>query len=465
MYLGFDTELERQVAIKAPLLDTHSAKVARDFLAEAKRLARLRHPGIVSVFDVGIDASGRCFIVSDYLQGDPLHKWLKEHRPTWQQSVSIVAAVADALAHAHAERTVHRDLKPANIIMTDDRSPVVVDFGLALSDSVATESQKGMLSGTPGYMAPKQARGQGHRIDGRTDIYALGVILYRMLTGRMPFQSKMVAELLRQVVEDEAQPPRQLVRDLPEEVEAICMKAMSKRFKSRYSNADDFARALRGVLSSSRAGPAQTHWPGSRILDSTMDVHAPLEASPLHDTYELRESPLQAPVAKLTPQPSSTTRPHEHRSTLEGSSQRSTRSAERRRVSVVQFGCDVYESEGILEKLDEDEQGELLVRYQNLCRAVVLDQRGYIVQTTDQGMLGCFGFPEIVDKQPEVLAHRFHRGGRKRQSGGLLAGRQGAIADSFCSPRGNSAVDQRLGIAAAVAGIGRAKRAGNPDAH
>ena len=90
-------------------------------------------------------------------------------------------------------------------------------------------------------------------LTGGTDIYALGVILYRMLTGRMPFQSKMVAELLRQVVEDEAQPPRQLVRDLPEEVETICMKAMSKRFKSRYSNADDFARALRGVLSSSRA--------------------------------------------------------------------------------------------------------------------------------------------------------------------------------------------------------------------
>ena len=114
----------------------------------------------------------------------------------------------------------------------------------------------------------------------------------------------------------------------------------------------------------------------------------------------------------MTPQPTSTTRPHEHRSTLEGSSQRSTRSAERRRVSVVQFGCDVYESEDILEKLDEDEQGELLVRFQNLCRAVVLDQRGYIVQTTDQGILGCFGFPVSL----EDATHRAVRAGLRLQA-------------------------------------------------
>ena len=217
VYLGFDSQLNRRVAIKVPHVDVDSEHAQQEFLTEARQLAQLNHPGIVTVFDVGVD-DGRCFIVSDHLDGPTLYDWMKNTQP-WQECVRIVALIADALAHAHANRTVHRDLKPGNVILVASphgTQPVIVDFGLAVSDAQQADGTKpGEVSGTPNYMSPEQVRGEGHRIDGRTDIYALGVILYRMLTGRLPFASKRLTELLRQVCEDEPQPPRQTAQHIP----------------------------------------------------------------------------------------------------------------------------------------------------------------------------------------------------------------------------------------------------------
>src|SRR5260370_1238248 len=137
------------------------------------------------------------------------------------------ADLADALAHAHSQRTVHRDLKPSNVILTDGLRPVLVDFGLAASDATAFRYKRGTVLGTPAYMSPEQARGEGHRIDGRADIYSLGVVLYLMLAGRRPFRTQNVSELLRQVREDEPQPPRQVLRAIPRELQRICLKAMA----------------------------------------------------------------------------------------------------------------------------------------------------------------------------------------------------------------------------------------------
>src|SRR5262249_27000245 len=163
-----------------------------------------------------------------FLEGPDLGRWLEENRPAWTEAARFAAAVADALAHAHARSIVHRDVKPANIIVTPDRGPVLVDFGLGLDETVAGGSALGDISGTPAYMAPEQVAGAAHRIDGRTDIYSLGVVLYQMLCGRLPFRASSLGELLRQVRDDEPQPPRQLNRDIPPGLGRACLQALAK---------------------------------------------------------------------------------------------------------------------------------------------------------------------------------------------------------------------------------------------
>ena len=159
------------------------------------------------------------YIVSDYLDGPDLGQWLKDNRPAWPEAARIVAAVADALAHAHARLIVHRDVKPANIILTADRAPVLVDFGLALDEDQAGGGEKGIVSGTPWYMSPEQAAGTAHRIDGRTDVYSLGVVLYEMLTGRVPFRATAIPGAVAAGARRRAAAPAQLVRDIPPDLE------------------------------------------------------------------------------------------------------------------------------------------------------------------------------------------------------------------------------------------------------
>ncbi|HEV3445783.1 MAG TPA: serine/threonine-protein kinase, partial [Gemmataceae bacterium] len=151
VYLGHDTQLDRPVAIKVLRAESGQAPaVGEQCLQEARRLAKLNHPGIVTVHDVGVH-EGQVYIVSDFLDGPDLGQWLADNRPAWPEAARITAAVADALAQAHARLIVHRDVKPANIILTADRAPVLVDFGLALDEAQAGGREKGTISGTPCY--------------------------------------------------------------------------------------------------------------------------------------------------------------------------------------------------------------------------------------------------------------------------------------------------------------------------
>jgi len=222
-------------------------------LREARALAQLRHAGIVAVYDVAV--AGRCcFVVSELLAGPSLSRWLEDHRPPVVEAVQIAAAVADALAHAHSRSVVHRDVKPSNVVFAEDRRPVLVDFGLALTD-MDVAAERGIVSGTPAFMSPEQAGGRGHRPDGRTDVYGLAATLYAMLCGRSPFRGRSHADIFRQVREDEPQPPRQLRPDLPLELERVCLKGMAKLPGDRYTTA---ARLRGGAAARGRPSPRRS---------------------------------------------------------------------------------------------------------------------------------------------------------------------------------------------------------------
>jgi serine/threonine protein kinase/formylglycine-generating enzyme required for sulfatase activity len=247
VYLAHDDHLNRPVAVKVP----HRQLVARPqdaeaYLTEARTVAHLDHPRIVPVFDVGSTEECPFFFVSKYIEGCTLAQQIKEDRPAVRQAAELVATVAEALHYAHRKGLVHRDIKPGNILLDTTGQPHVADFGLALQDENLGQGPK--FAGTPAYMSPEQARNEGHRVDGRSDIFSLGVVFYELLTGRPPFRAGSQAELLEQITTYEPRPPRQIDEDIPKELERICFKALSKRAAERYLTAKDFVEDLRHFL-------------------------------------------------------------------------------------------------------------------------------------------------------------------------------------------------------------------------
>ncbi|HEV3262476.1 MAG TPA: SUMF1/EgtB/PvdO family nonheme iron enzyme [Gemmataceae bacterium] len=243
VYLARDEELHRPVAIKVPRADRlGSEKEIEAALKEAQIAAGLKHPGIVTVHDVGRLGEGGCYFVMEYVPGRSLAEVLAEEKLTYAQIACLVLDVADALRHAHQQGLVHRDLKPSNILIDPAGRPRIADFGLAIEER-SQHLAAGQVAGTPAYMAPEQARGESHRLDGRTDLWSLGVILYEMLTGRRPFVGRH-EELFDDILHREPKPPRQVNDAIPRELERICLKCLSKRMSDRYSTAADLAEDL-----------------------------------------------------------------------------------------------------------------------------------------------------------------------------------------------------------------------------
>ena len=283
VYLAHDPQIERAVAIKTihpeAARGESAAEVEARFLKEAKLAGRLQHPNVVTVYDVGRDRD-LYFIAMEYVEGKPLTRYLggAEELPL-AAKVAVIRQAAEALAHAHERGVVHRDIKPGNILITRDGRVKVTDFGIGKFTSATSSdmTRTGQMIGSPAYMSPEQIRGE--KIDGRSDLFSLGVVLYELLTGARPFPGESITTLVYQILHTEPRDPREIRSDLPMTTREVMARLLAKQPEKRPPDAKEFIRELRRIEKFQR--------------ESEMTRRAVAAAAP----------PAAAPAAAATPAP------------------------------------------------------------------------------------------------------------------------------------------------------------------
>lgn len=360
VYLAHDGQLDRKVALKIPffLEDNDRAEAIERFYREARAMATMQHANLCPVFDVGQFEQWH-FLTMAFIDGQSLAQKLRDSgtMPA-TQAVALLKKVALAVQTAHEAGIVHRDLKPANIMLTKNHEPIIMDFGLARRQKTgeAELTHSGAVFGSPAYMAPEQVEARHHEIGPATDVYALGIILYQMVTGIRPFDGT-AASIFGQIVSQRPEPPSKMRRELPLEIDAICLKAIEKSPAKRHGSAAEFATDLSRFLA--KAGD------GSLTISFQPDKAA---------------RPATAPDRSATP----------------GS--RSHHEAELRQVTVAVFAYEPDESSSSDSSASHSEQlHQKAQMFATFVSQQVEQLGGVTVHTSGEEVTVCFGFPQAFE--------------------------------------------------------------------
>jgi len=276
VFEAYDPALGRAVALKLihlafPVTPEEAETFEQRFFTEASSAGRLSHPGIVVVHDAGRDPdTGRLFIAMEWLRGRALSQASPETLRDWREALRLGARLADALHHAHSAGVIHRDIKPANIMVLDSGDPKIMDFGIAKVETARLKlTATGQSFGTPLYMSPEQAL--GHEVDGRTDLFSLGAILYGLLTGRLAFGAESMMAIIGKVLHQDPRPPSQVRPDLPADVDYVIARALAKALPDRYASGGTMAEDIADVLDG-RPPRHRATWGGARSPEGALSA-------------------------------------------------------------------------------------------------------------------------------------------------------------------------------------------------
>ena len=286
VYRAQDPTIRRIVALKVLPADpaetgggasgTQGRSKAGSFEREAQAAGALLHPNIVTLYDAGRDGN-RYYLAMEFVEGGTFAtEIVREGKVKSERAAKVVAVVADALDFAHERGVVHRDIKPANLMILPDQTVKVADFGIARLTTAASTMTSDMMVGTPHYMSPEQVR--GGTIDGRSDLFSLGVVLYEALTGRKPFQAETLAAVLNSIMNSSPPPPHQVEASIPLELSAIVERAMARKPEGRYARGKDMASELRRFLGAVRGEPAAAPLPSQKKSSWLVAVAAAIVA-------------------------------------------------------------------------------------------------------------------------------------------------------------------------------------------